>query len=199
MTSPFQTVHGIEVPMLSADTAKQVTTSRLIRPATGRDLAAINDIYNHYVLNSTCTYQEEPETLAAREQWLRAHDSAHPIVVLECHGQVVGWGSLSPYHSRCAYRRTVENSVYVHHEFHRRGIGSAILADLIARAQASDHHAIIAAIDGEQTGSVALHERFGFREVGHFKEVGLKFGRWLDVIYMELILGSGAGAQPDPG
>jgi phosphinothricin acetyltransferase len=173
----------------------EVMTTGIIRSATDRDLAAINDIYNHYVLNSTCTYQRDPETLDARERWFRAHGAAHPIVVSEFNRRVVGWGSLSPYHSRCAYRHTVENSVYVHHEFHRRGIGSMILADLIARAQAGDHHVIIAAIDGDQTGSVALHERFGFRKVGHFKEVGLKFGRWLDVIYLELILGGATAPQ----
>jgi phosphinothricin acetyltransferase len=163
-------------------------TSCTIRPATEADLAAINDIYNHYVLHSTCTYQEEPETMDDRRRWFSRHGKNHPIIVAEADGQVAGWGSLSPYHVRSAYRYTVENSVYVHHEMHRRGIGGILLGELIIRAQKIGHRAIIAAIDGEQAASVTLHEKFHFEHAGHFKEVGLKFGRWLDVIYMELNL-----------
>jgi L-amino acid N-acyltransferase len=151
-------------------------------------LPAINDIYNYYVQHSTCTYQEETEPLAGRYAWLRDHGPSHPVIVAECKSQVVGWGSLSPYHRRSAYRNTVENSIYVHHEWHRRGIGSLLLQDLITRAQAIGHHAIIAAIDAEQAESIRLHAKFNFEEVGHLKHVGLKFGRWLSVIYMELLL-----------
>jgi phosphinothricin acetyltransferase len=159
-----------------------------IRPAIESDLVAINSIYNHYVLQSTCTYQEEPESLDGRRRWFDHHGDKHPVIVAEADAQVVGWGSLSAYHARSAYRRTVENSVYVHHEHHRRGIGSLLLQELIIRARSVGHHAIIAGIDGEQTASVALHARFRFEKVGHFKQVGFKFGRWLDVIYMELVL-----------
>ena len=159
-----------------------------IRAGTPADLGAINDIYNHYVLHSTCTYQEEPEPLEGRRQWFEHHGDRHPIIVAEVDGRVAGWGSLSPYHARSAYRRTVENSVYVHHELHRRGIGSLLLQDLITRARRLDHRAIIAGIDADQPASVALHVKFGFEEVGHLKQVGFKFGRWLDVIYMELLL-----------
>lgn len=159
-----------------------------IRLAGASDLAAINDIYNHYVLHSTCSYQESPEPIEGREQWFGKHGPAHPVTVAELDGRVVGWGSLSAYHARPAYRHTVENSVYVHHEFHRRGIGSMILADLIERARAIGLRAIIAGIDAEQQASVALHVKFGFETVGHLKEIGFKFGRWLDVIYMELLL-----------
>lgn len=159
-----------------------------IRKATNADLPAINDIYNHYVQHSTCTYQEEPEPMADREQWFHHHGELHPVIVAAAGDRIVGWGSLSAYHKRSAYRRTVENSVYVHPEHHRRGIGSLLLQDLIRRTRELGHHAIIAGIDGEQTASVALHARFGFEKVGHLKAVGFKFGRWLDVIYMELRL-----------
>jgi L-amino acid N-acyltransferase len=159
-----------------------------LRPATESDLVAINDIYNHYVLHSTCTYQEELEPLDGRRRWFSHHGDKHPVIVAEADGQVVGWGSLSTYHARSAYRRTVENSVYIHHRHHRRGIGSLLLQELIVRARSLGHHAIIAGIDGEQTASVALHARFHFEKVGHFKQVGFKYNRWLDVIYMELIL-----------
>jgi len=159
-----------------------------IRLATCADLSDLNDIYNHYVISSTCTYQEEPETIESRQQWFDHHDEKHPVTVALLDDRVVGWGSLSPFHSRCAYRNTVENSVYVHHEFHRRGIGAALLRDLIDRARPIGHHTIIAGIDGEQTASVAVHERFGFVKVAHLKQVGFKFNRWLDVIYMQLML-----------
>jgi L-amino acid N-acyltransferase YncA len=159
-----------------------------IRPAAESDLVAINDIYNHYVLHSTCTWQEEPEPLEGRRQWFSRHGARHPVIVAEVDSQVVGWGSLSIYRSRSAYRNTVENSVYAHHEHARRGIGSALLQDLVARARVLGHHAIIGVVDGEQAASVALHAKFGFQKVGHLKQVGFKFGRWLDVIYMELIL-----------
>ena len=159
-----------------------------IRPATEKDLSAINDIYNHYVLHSTCTYQEETETIENRRLWFQQHGERHPIVIAHVAGEVVGWGSLSPYHRRSAYRCTVENSVYVHHEHHCRGIGSRLLQELISRAHAVGHHAIIAGIDAEQTASVALHAKFQFEHVGRLKQVGFKFGRWLDVVYMELLL-----------
>jgi L-amino acid N-acyltransferase len=159
-----------------------------IRLAGVDDLAAINDIYNHYVFHSTCTYQETAEPMEARQKWFAGHGTRHPVTVAEMNGKVVGWGSLSPYHARSAYRNTVENSVYIHHEFHRRGIGSIVLKDLIERSRAIGHRAIIAGIDAEQTGSVRLHEKFGFEKVGHMKQLGFKFGRWLDVIYMELLV-----------
>ena len=163
-----------------------------IRAATEADLGAINDIYNHYVQHSTCTYQEEPEKLEARQQWFHRHDEHHPVIVAVAEEKAVGWGSLSAYHQRSAYRRTVENSVYVQHEHHRRGIGAMLLADLIQRARQLGHHAIIAGIDAEQAASVAIHAKFGFQKVGHLSQIGYKFNRWLDVIYMELLLNPAA-------
>jgi phosphinothricin acetyltransferase len=160
----------------------------IIRLATANDLPAINDIYNYYVLHSTCTYQESPEPIEDRQRWFAQHGPGHPVTVAEMDGKIVGWGSLSAYLVRSAYRNTVENSVYVHHEFHQRGIGSVILADLIERARTIGHRAIIAGIDGDQRASMKLHEKFGFEKVGHLKQLGFKFGRWLDVIYMELLI-----------
>lgn len=159
-----------------------------IRPAMVADLEAINAIYNHFVLHSTCTYQTEPETPADRRKWFDRHGPEHPVIVTEIAGEILGWGSLSPFHARAAYRHTVENSVYVRHDAHRQGIGSALLGDLIVRAREIGHHAIIAGIDGEQSASVALHAKHGFVQVGHLSQVGFKFGRWLDVVYMQLML-----------
>jgi phosphinothricin acetyltransferase len=125
-----------------------------------------------------------------RQKWFAAHGHRHPVTVAMIEDVVVGWGSLSAFHARSAYRNTVENSVYVHHEMHRRGIGAAILRDLIIHARAIGHHTILAIIDAEQPASIALHAKFGFEKVGHMKQLGFKFDRWLDVVYMQLMLSS---------
>ncbi len=159
-----------------------------IRLATAEDLAAINEIYNHNVLHSTCTYQEKPSTDDERREWFASHGPEHPVTVAVLDGATVGWGALSHFLTRSAYHETVEDSVYVRADMQGRGIGKAILADLVQRAQALGYHAIMARIDGEQGPSIGLHERFGFTRVGLLKEVGRKFGRWLDVVYMERML-----------
>jgi len=159
-----------------------------LRGAREDDLDAINAIYNFYVEHSSCTYQETPEPIEGRREWFNRHGLAHPVIVAEIDGQVVGWGSLSSYHARSAYRFTVEDSVYVTDALRGRGIGAALLRDLVRRARTLSHHAIVAGIDANQTASIALHARQGFVEVGRFNQVGRKFDRWLDVVYMELLL-----------
>lgn len=160
----------------------------LVRPALVTDLAAINAIYNHYVLQSTATYQTDPSTADGRAAWFAAHGAVHPVIVAEIAGQVVGWGSLSPYHARAAFARTVENSLYIAHDFQRRGIGRRLLTELIARAREHGHHTMVAAISADQEPSLALHRAFGFSESGRLREVGYKFGRWLDLAYLQLPL-----------
>ena len=103
-------------------------------------------------------------------------------------GEVVGWGSLSKFHPREAFRRTVEDSVYIRHDLHRRGLGAALLDDLIARARALGHHTIIAGIDSAQAGSIRLHESRGFVHAAHLREVGFKFNRWLDDLLLQKML-----------
>ncbi len=174
-----------------AATGKASTSPALkiiLRPAAESDLNAINDIYNYYVLQSTCTYQEEPELIGDRLQWFHHHDEKYPVTVAECDGKVAGWGSLSPYRRRTAYRYTVENSIYVHHDWQHRGIGSLLLQDQIRKARALGYHAILAVIDSRQAPSIALHEKYHFQRVGQLRHVGLKFGQWLDSIFMELLL-----------
>lgn len=160
----------------------------LIRLASEEDLVAINEIYNYYVTRSTCTYQETDEPIASRRDWLAKHGERHPATVATRNGRVVGWGSLSAFHTRSAYRFTVENSVYVDPAMHRQGIGKALLADLIQRARQIGYHAVIAIIDSRQPASVALHAKLGFQKVAHYKEIGFKFGQWQDVITMQLTL-----------
>src|SRR6187200_2474656 len=160
-----------------------------IRMATPADLSAINDIYNYYVLNSTCTYQLEPETIEARQQWFEAHSpEKHPVVVADLLSTVVGWGALSQFRPRAAYCHSVEASVYLRHDVHRRGIGKALLLALIARAKTAGHHTLIGGASADQVASLALQKSLGFQEVGYLREVGFKFGRWLDVVYSQLML-----------
>ncbi|MFO0797843.1 MAG: N-acetyltransferase family protein [Gemmataceae bacterium] len=160
----------------------------LIRPAAEADLGAVRDIYNHYVAHSTCTFQVEPDTEAERLAWFRGRGPSRPVTVADFGGVVVGWAALSTWNSRCAYARTAEASVYVHPEHHRRGVGRTLLADLIARGRAAGLHTIVGGTCTEHTASLALQAAFGFREVGVLREVGHKFGRWLDVAYTQLIL-----------
>jgi phosphinothricin acetyltransferase len=104
-------------------------------------------------------------------------------------GCVVGWGALSAFRNRSAYRFSVETSVYVHAEWHGRGIGTALLLDLVERGRALGHHAILALIDSGQTASLSLHAKCGFVEVGRLPQIGFKFDHWLDVVIMECMLG----------
>lgn len=163
-----------------------------IRLATADDLPAINDIYNYYVPRSTCTYQLEPEPLEGRQAWFASHpEDSYPVIVAEVEGRIVGWGSLSKFRERAAYQPTVEASVYIHHDFHRRGTGRALLVDLIGRARAIGYHSLIGGASGDQAASLALQESLGFTKVAHFKEIGYKFGQRLDVVFMQLMLKEG--------
>lgn len=155
-----------------------------LRLATRDDLAAINAIYNHYVPGTTANYDYEPWTIEAREAWFAGRESIHPVTVVTHEGQVVAWGSLGPFRSRIGYRTTAENSIYVHPDYQRRGLGKMILADQLERARALGLHAIVAVIDTLQTGSLALHEQMGFHEAGRFCEVGHKLGGWRDAVFM---------------
>ncbi|MDB4970609.1 MAG: phosphinothricin acetyltransferase [Myxococcales bacterium] len=159
-----------------------------IRDACEDDLAAIDAIYNHYVLNATCTWQCEPNTAAQRRLWLSAHDQEHPVTVAVLDGEVVGWGSLSVYNVREGYRFTVENTVYVHPGRLRRGVGRALLTDLVERARGLGHRTIVASISADQEASVALHRAAGFVDAGRLRVVGFKFGQWLDCVYLQKLL-----------
>jgi phosphinothricin acetyltransferase len=163
-------------------------TAFAIRPATESDLEPVRAIYNYYVDRSTCTFQIEPETAAERLVWFRDRSPLHPVTVAVSGDEVLGWAALSPWKSRCAYAGSAEASVYVRHDRHRRGVGRALLIDLIRRATASGLHTVIGGACSEQTASLALQAALGFEPVGTFREVGRKFGRWLDVTYTQLAL-----------
>lgn len=159
-----------------------------VRPAIEADLPAINAIYNHYVLTSTCTYQYEPETEEGRKAWFAEKGEKHPVIVVEEFGEVLGWGALSPFRNREGYRFTVEASVYIRHDRQRKGIGRAIMQELIERARRLGYRVMIGGASAEQKASIALQESMGFEPVARFKEIGYKFDQWLDVVFMQLML-----------
>ncbi len=159
-----------------------------IRLAARADAEDINSIQNHYVVHSTATFLTDPLTLEQRLNWLGNRSQSHPVIIAQSDGLVAGWGSLEVFRARPAYRHTAEFSIYVHHERHRRGIGRAILADLTARARALGHHTLVGGCCSESTAVIALLEASGFSRVAHFREVGRKFDRWLDVIFLQRIL-----------
>ncbi|MBY0456613.1 MAG: GNAT family N-acetyltransferase [Gemmataceae bacterium] len=162
-----------------------------IRLAALDDAEPIRAIYNHYVQTSTCTYQIELETAEERLAWMRERSDRYPATVAESGGVVIGWAALSPWKSRCGYAWAAEASVYIHPDHHRKGIGRALLLDLIARAKVAGLHTIIGGASSDQTASLALQLAVGFEVMGHFREVGRKFDRWLDVTYTQLVLGGG--------
>lgn len=161
-----------------------------VRPATRDDLPGILEIYNEAVLNTTATYDYEPRTLEHRLAWFEDHERHnYPVfVAVNDAGRVIGWSALNRYHDRKGYQFSTENSVYVAADQRGKGIGRLLLKPLIDAARARGLHAILAGIDAENDASLRLHARFGFEKVAHFKQVGFKFGRWLDVVYMELLL-----------
>ena len=161
-----------------------------IRPAQREDCRGILEIYNDAVLTTTATYDYEPRTLGHRQAWFDDHKKTGlPIfVALDGTGRIVGWSALNRYHDRMGYRFTSENSIYIAADQRGKGIGKLLLAPLIDSAKQIGLHVIIAVIDASNEPSIRLHAKFGFETVGLFKRVGYKFGRWLDVAYMELLL-----------
>jgi L-amino acid N-acyltransferase YncA len=170
-------------------------TLRDVRPG---DIAAITRIYAQAVRHGTASFEIEPpdETeMARRQQTLIAN--GYPYLVAESAGTVAGYAYAGPYRARPAYQWTVEDSVYVGPEFHRRGLGARLLARLIADAQAGGFRQLIAVIgDSAQTASIALHERAGFTHIGTLRSVGFKHGKWLDTVLMQRALGKGDTAPP---
>jgi len=159
-----------------------------IRLADRRDAEGIRTIYNHYVTLSTAIFDLVPRTLDEQVQWIDEHSGGHPAVVAEVDGVVVGFGSLSTFRARPAYATTVEDSVYLLDGHQGRGIGRALLEELLVRASAHGFHSVIARITGANDASIALHASCGFELVGTEREVGRKFGQWLDVVEMQCML-----------
>ena len=163
------------------------------RLATMADADAIAEIYNREVSEGTATFDMVPRSPSEQAAWMAEHSGAYPCIVAvpadgvdaEPGGTVLGWACLSPYRTRPAYSTSVEDSVYVHRDHQGRGVGSLLLGDLVALADVHGFHAVFARIADAGAASVALHAKHGFELVGVEREVGRKFGRWLDVTLMQ--------------
>ena len=160
-----------------------------VRLATHEDDEAIRAIYNVEVETSTVTFDLVPRSADDQRRWLGNRSGAHAVVVAtDDDGTLVGFGSLSPYKERPAYSTSVEDSVYVHRDHQGRGIGKLVLTELVAVATTHGFHAMFARIVGGHQSSIGLHKSLGFELVGTEREVGRKFGKWLDVSIMQRLL-----------
>jgi L-amino acid N-acyltransferase YncA len=161
----------------------------LVRTATVHDLPAMLIIYNDIIINTTAVYDYEPHTIEMRRQWFATkQEQGFPVFVAEEDNIIVGFSSFGTFRAWAGFKNTVENSIYVANEHRGKGIGKVLLPPLIDAAKKLQLHAIVAGIDATNTVSIKLHKKFGFVEVAHFKEVGYKFDRWLDLVFMELIV-----------
>jgi L-amino acid N-acyltransferase len=169
-----------------------------VRPAVENDLAGILEIYNHAIAHTTAVFDYHPQTLAARREWFRAKQAASwPVVVAGDGGGVRGFATYGPFRAWPAYKYTVEHSVYVAEDARGCGIGASLVNAVVAEARKQDLHAVIAGIVATNAASLRLHQALGFAEVAHFRQVGYKFGQWLDLKFLQLLLdGPGTPAEP---
>jgi L-amino acid N-acyltransferase len=160
-----------------------------IRNAEEKDLPEILVIYNDIIANTTAVYDYKAHTPEMRKQWFDTkQEQGFPVFVAEEAGRIVGFSSIGPFRAWAAYKYSVENSVYVAADARGKGIGKLLIPPLIEAAEKLDMHTIIASIDATNESSLNLHKGFGFEEVANFKQVGYKFGRWLDLKFLQLIL-----------
>ncbi|HEY95321.1 MAG TPA: N-acetyltransferase [Dehalococcoidia bacterium] len=159
----------------------------IIRPAKPDDLAAITDIYNEAILTTDATFDTEIKTIESQKEWFDSHDSRNPILVVESNEKVVGWASLSKWSDRCAYSDTAEISLYVKDGYRGQGVGRQLIERILRAGEEAGLHTIISRIVVGNDESIHLHKIFGFEHIGVMKEVGIKFGRLLDVVLMQKI------------
>jgi L-amino acid N-acyltransferase YncA len=159
-----------------------------VRPATMADADAIRGIYNVEVETSTVTLDLVPRTLADQQDYLAARQGTYAVIVATDGPEVVGFGSLSPYRNRPGYNATAEDSVYVHRAHQGRGVGKVILTELVRVASAHGFHSVIARVSAGHQASRKLHEALGFGHIGTEREVGRKFGRWIDMDLLQRML-----------
>jgi len=161
----------------------------IIRPYKTEDCTSILEIVNYTILNSTALYEYLPRTLEQQQNILANKLlNGFPVFVAENNGFVVGFGLFGTFRFKEAYKNTIEHSVYVSIESQGKGIGKKLLSALIEKAKAQNYHTMIAVIDAENKSSIRFHENFDFKTVGYLKETGFKFNRWLDTVFMQLML-----------
>jgi phosphinothricin acetyltransferase len=164
-------------------------TERLrVRPARAADVPAITRIYNEGIRDRLATLETEERTPEERLAWLQARGERHPVLVAERNGAVAGWGSLNSFNPRPVYDHVADFSVYVGREARGARVGSALLAALVDRARSIGYHKLVLAAFPHNDAGMRLYRRFGFREVGVYREQGLLDGRWVDVVIMERLL-----------
>ena len=157
-----------------------------VRDARAEDVPSIRAIFNDVLETSTAIYMEEPVTLDNRMAWWRGRvEAGFPVLVAEDHSGIVGFGSFGDFRAPYAYRFTVEHSVHVRADSRGRGVGGTLVKELIQRATALGKHVMIAGVDAENSASLRFHERLGFERVAHFRQVGFKFNRWLDLVFLQ--------------
>jgi len=159
----------------------------MIRNATVEDAQAIGDIYNHYVLNSIITFEETAVSIGEMRERILSTTKKWPWIVFEIDGEIIGYAYASEWKSRCAYKHSLESTVYLGPKAGGKGIGTILYRDLLKRLEKLNIHAVIGGISLPNAASVALHEKLGFEKIGQFKEVGNKFNQWIDVGYWELL------------
>lgn len=160
----------------------------MIRKVTIKDAQAIADIYNEYVLNSVASFETEPVTVQEMRRRIEEISSQFPYYVYEDMGEIEGYCYAHSWKERVAYKHTWETTIYVAGDSRGRGIGTELMKYLIKDCRQAGAHALVACITGDNKKSIILHQRLGFQLVSHFPEVGMKFGRWLDVVDFQLIL-----------
>jgi phosphinothricin acetyltransferase len=162
----------------------------ILRSATHEDLPGILEIVNHAILHTTAIYDESPRTLHAQTEWFDQRKAAgFPVWVAAHDNEIAGFASYGTFKPRTGYRFTAEHSVYVRDGFHGNGIGKRLLDRLIESARSGGLHSLVGVIDASNQRSIAFHKRAGFETCGTIRQAGFKFGRWLDVCYMQLMLG----------
>ncbi|MEX0813125.1 MAG: N-acetyltransferase family protein [Chitinophagales bacterium] len=160
-----------------------------IRKANKKDIVLIRNILNHEIENSTAVYDKTPKSLQEITVWLeQKQKTGFPVIVAVSENEILGYGSYGKFRPWEGFRYSVEHSIYVAFQHRGKGIGKKLLQELIKLAKNENYHSMIAGIDAANNKSIHFHEQFGFKKVGHIPEAGFKFGRWLDLVFMQLML-----------
>ncbi|RDK08458.1 GNAT family N-acetyltransferase [Cupriavidus lacunae] len=189
---------------LSATTTSATGTCKpfTLREATPADVPAIHAIYAHHVVHGRASFEEVPPSVDEMQlRFAEVHRKGLPYLVAVRDGEVLGYAYASAYRARSAYRFAIEDSIYIDHRRVGEGLGQALLAELVARCETGPWRQMVAVIactaGGEGAGSLAVHERLGFRTVGRLEAVGFKHGQWIDTVLMQRVLGAGATTLPE--
>ena len=167
---------------------KKYPNDKMIRKVTPEDTRAITGIYNHYIEHTTATFELEPISEEEMRQRILSISARYPYFVEETDGRITGYCYAHTWKEKAAYNRTLESTVYVAPGEERKGIGTRLMNRLITASREAGIHSLIACITADNRPSILMHERLGFVQVSHFKEAGCKFGKWLGIVDLQLLL-----------